>query len=97
MTEGRTLHVMIHGQVQGVSFRAWTQHQAELHGLTGWVRNRMNGSVEAVFSGPAYLVDVMLKACRQGPAGALVESVEILDGSEADLDLPERFEIRRTA
>jgi acylphosphatase len=91
MTEGRTLHVLIHGRVQGVSFRAWTQHQAELHGLNGWVRNRIDGSVEAVFSGPADLVEVMLKACRQGPAGALV------GGREADPDLPARFEIRRTA
>src|SRR3712207_7822148 len=69
MTDIRTLHVQIHGRVQGVSFRAWTQHLAELHGLRGWVRNRRDGSVEAVFSGPADLVQVMLKACHQGPAG----------------------------
>ncbi len=97
MSEDQTRHVQIHGRVQGVSFRAWTQHLAELHGLRGWVRNRRDGSVEAVFSGPANLVEVMLKACHQGPAGALVENIEILDGSEADLDLAERFEIRRTA
>lgn len=96
MTEHRALHVLIHGRVQGVSFRAWTQHLAELHGLRGWVRNRRDGSVEAVFSGPADLVEVMLKACHQGPAGALVETVETLDSSEEDLDLAERFEIRRT-
>ncbi|KFG68585.1 acylphosphatase [Microvirga sp. BSC39] len=96
MTESRTIHVLIHGRVQGVSFRAWTQHLAELHGLRGWVRNRQDGSVEAVFSGPADLVAVMLKACRQGPAGALVESVETIDGADADLGPPERFEIRRT-
>ena len=97
MTDIRTLHVQIHGRVQGVSFRAWTQHLAELHGLTGWVRNRQDGSVEAVFSGPEDLVQVMLKACHQGPAGAAVESIETLESSEADLDLPARFEIRRTA
>ncbi|WP_409564946.1 acylphosphatase [Microvirga sp.] len=97
MTENRTVHALIHGRVQGVSFRAWTQHLAELHGLKGWVRNRRDGSVEAVFSGPADLVQVMLKACRQGPGGALVESIDTLDGNEADLDLAERFEIRRTA
>jgi len=96
MTESRTIHVLIHGRVQGVSFRAWTQHLAELHGLRGWVRNRQDGSVEAVFSGPADLVAVMLKACRQGPAGALVESVETIDGADADPGPPERFEIRRT-
>ncbi len=96
MTENRTLHVLIHGRVQGVSFRAWTQHQAELHDLKGWVRNRMDGSVEAVFSGPADLVEVMLKACHQGPAGAVVEDIETLDSKDADADLAERFEIRRT-
>ncbi|MBF9197858.1 acylphosphatase [Microvirga terrestris] len=96
MSESRTLHVLIRGRVQGVSFRAWTQHQAELHGLKGWVRNRRDGSVEAVFSGPADLVQVMLKACHQGPAGAVVETIETLDGSEGDRDLPTRFEIRRT-
>ena len=96
MTERRTAHVLIHGRVQGVSFRAWTQHQAQLHGLKGWVRNRTDGSVEAVFSGPADLVEVMLKACRHGPAGAFVEDVEILDGEVIDADLADRFEIRRT-
>jgi len=97
MSEDQTVHVLIHGRVQGVSFRAWTQHLAELHGLRGWVRNRRDGSVEAVFSGPADLVQVMLKACHRGPAGALVENVETIDGSDADSDLAERFEIRRTA
>jgi acylphosphatase len=97
MTESQTLHVLIHGRVQGVSFRAWTQHLAELHGLKGWVRNRRDGSVEAVFAGPTDLVQVMLKACHQGPAGAIVENIEILDASEADLALPERFEVRRTS
>jgi acylphosphatase len=97
MSENRTVHVLIHGRVQGVSYRAWTQHLAELHGLKGWVRNRRDGSVEAVFSGSADLVEVMLKACHQGPAGALVENVEILQSGEEDPDLAERFEIRRTA
>jgi acylphosphatase len=96
MTESRTAHVLIHGRVQGVSFRAWTQHQAQLHGLKGWVRNRMDGSVEAVFSGPTDLVEIMLKACHQGPAGAFVEDVETLDGQGGEADLAERFEIRRT-
>ena len=97
MSENRTVHVLIHGRVQGVSYRAWTQHLAELHGLKGWVRNRQDGSVEAVFSGSADLVEVMLKACHQGPAGALVENVEILQSGETDPDLTDRFEVRRTA
>jgi|SRR5919107_639244 acylphosphatase len=97
MDENRTSHVVIHGLVQGVSFRAWTQHQAELHGLRGWVRNRRDGTVEAVFSGPGNLVDVMLKACREGPAGSRVEKVEILARGEPDFNASGRFEIRGTA
>jgi acylphosphatase len=72
----KAVQVVIRGRVQGVGFRAWVQHQAELHGLGGWVRNRADGAVEAVFSGPADLVDVMLKACESGPRSARVEQVE---------------------
>ena len=72
----KAVQVVIRGRVQGVGFRAWVQHQAELHGLGGWVRNRADGTVEAAFSGPADLVDVMLKACESGPRGARVEQVE---------------------
>ncbi|HEV7874008.1 MAG TPA: acylphosphatase [Enterovirga sp.] len=72
----KAVRVVIRGRVQGVGFRAWVQHQAELHGLGGWVRNRADGTVEAVFSGPADLVDVMLKVCENGPRGARVEQVE---------------------
>ncbi len=96
VTENRTTHVLIHGRVQGVSFRAWTQHQAELHGLKGWVRNRRDGTVEAVFSGPKNLVEVMLKACHEGPAGSRVERVEILDRGDLQFDASGRFEIQRT-
>jgi acylphosphatase len=78
MNAHRTVHVLIHGRVQGVGFRAWTHHQAELHGLSGWVRNRRDGAVEAVFSGPDELLETMLRACEQGPRGAAVERVEVL-------------------
>ncbi|WP_201831497.1 acylphosphatase [Microvirga zambiensis] len=97
MTENRTLHILIHGRVQGVSFRAWTQHQAQLHGLSGWVRNRRDGTVEAVLSGPANLVDVMLKACHEGPSGSRVERVEVIAGVRPEDELSSRFEIRGTA
>ena len=85
MNERRIVHVGIHGRVQGVGFRAWTQHQAELHGLEGWVRNRRDGSVEAVFAGPPEAVEAMLKACRQGPRGSVVDSVDVRDDGEAAL------------
>ena len=98
MEPNRVVHVIIRGRVQGVGFRAWTQHQAELRGLAGWVRNRRDGSVEALFSGPDAAVGAMLKACREGPAGSRVERVE---SEEADLatvpqPAPGRFEVLRT-
>jgi len=96
MAENRTVHVLIQGRVQGVGFRAWTQHQAQLHGLKGWVRNRSDGAVEAVFSGPDDLVEVMLKACHQGPAGSVVERVEVSEGAHADIESSDGFGVRRT-
>ena len=97
MTSNRTLHVLIHGRVQGVGFRAWTHHQAELHGLTGWVRNRRDGTVEAVFSGPGDLVDAVLKACRQGPRGSVVERIEPLEDGGAENGPWDGFEVRETS
>ncbi len=92
----RIAHVLIHGRVQGVGFRAWTHHQAELHGLKGWVRNRHDGSVEAVFAGSGEMVEVMLKACHQGPAGSLVQLVEPVEGADPNLADVDGFEVRRT-
>lgn len=77
VSERERVHITIRGRVQGVGFRAWTAHQGELRGLTGWVRNRPDGSVEAVIAGPTDAVDLMLKACGQGPLGARVDAVEI--------------------
>ncbi len=91
-----TLHVLVHGRVQGVGFRAWIHHQAELHGLTGWVRNRRDGTVEALFSGPEHLLDVMLKACRQGPRGSVVERVEPVEGGGAESGPFDGFDVRET-
>jgi acylphosphatase len=96
MTASKTVHVLIQGRVQGVGYRAWTHHQAELHGLKGWVRNRRDGAVEAVFSGPEDLVEVVLKACRQGPRGAVVERVEQLSSNESSVNPSGRFEVRET-
>jgi acylphosphatase len=85
MSVRRVVHVRICGVVQGVGFRAWTQHQAELHGLEGWARNRRDGSVEAVFAGPSEIVDAILKACRQGPRGSRVEDVDAQETDEGAL------------
>ena len=74
-TEVTTVRAEIRGRVQGVNYRMWTQAQARILGLAGWVRNRADGSVEATFQGPASAVSAMLDACRVGPAHAIVESV----------------------
>jgi acylphosphatase len=75
----RTVTVRIEGRVQGVYYRAWTDRTARSLGLDGWVRNREDGSVEAVFSGPTKQVDEMLRACADGPTDAKVTKVTITD------------------
>lgn len=72
---GRAVHVAITGLVQGVGYRAWVEREAQLRGLSGWVRNRRDGSVEAVFAGDHGMVEQMLLACGQGPRMAEVEAV----------------------
>src|SRR6202051_4769300 len=67
--------VMITGRVQGVGYRAWVDHQARNHNLEGWVRNRRDGSVEALFAGPENLVSEMVARCRRGPSSARVDDV----------------------
>jgi acylphosphatase len=71
--------VKIEGRVQGVYYRAWTHDTAHSLGLDGWVRNASDGSVEAVFSGPAPAVEEMLKLCADGPRDAKVTAVTITD------------------
>ena len=68
------LHVMIRGRVQGVGYRAWVEDQATACGLEGWVRNRRDGSVEAVFAGPEAVVADMIALCRHGPPSSRVEA-----------------------
>lgn len=79
----KSVDVVISGRVQGVSYRAWTEREARARGLAGHVRNRRDGAVEAVFSGPEADVDAMLAACRQGPPGASVEDVAARARAEA--------------
>lgn len=89
----RAVRVRITGLVQGVGYRDWTQREAHSRGLDGWVRNRRDGSVEAVLSGPAEAVAGMLEACRSGPRSAEVEAVE----SEAwNVPIAEGFSVKPT-
>jgi acylphosphatase len=88
-----TVHIIIRGRVQGVAFRAWTEVAALEHGLEGWVRNRRDGAVEALFAGPEEIVLTMVEACRQGPPGARVDAVDQRDGTTEDLALRRHGEL----
>ena len=70
-------HVIITGRVQGVFFRAETQREAHRLGVLGWVRNRPEGTVEAVFEGDELLVKQAIEWCRQGSAMASVKDVQV--------------------
>lgn len=77
MTDGDiAVKVRIKGRVQGVFFRAWTEEQAEELGIRGWVRNRRDGSVEALFQGAEPVVRHMIERCHEGPAHARVEAID---------------------
>ena len=76
MAHERKLRAIVAGRVQGVWFRAWTAEEARDLGIDGWVRNRRDGSVEAVFAGAAADVEAMLALWRRGPPLARVERVE---------------------
>jgi acylphosphatase len=71
------VHLRIRGRVQGVYFRASTVYEAQNLGLTGWVRNCPDGSVEAVAEGARDKIDELIAWCRRGPSGARVENVAL--------------------
>ena len=74
---GATVSVRLHiqGRVQGVWYRGWAVAEAEALGLAGWVRNRRDGSVEALISGPEPAVRAMIERCHRGPPAARVERI----------------------
>ena len=93
-------HVVVRGVVQGVGYRAFVEHEALRSGLEGWVRNRRDGTVEAVFSGADDVVATVIEACRRGPSAARVEAVDAQEGDAALLAQRrpgERFSVLRTA
>lgn len=93
-TPVRTVHLRIEGRVQGVGFRYWTRKQADRLGLDGWVRNRRDGAVEAVFSGAPDAVTTMEQRCATGPPGAGVTSVHLIQEGGG---VKSGFEIKTTA
>ena len=86
--------LIVHGRVQGVWFRGWTVDQAEELGLDGWVRNRRDGAVEILASGPDEAVAELIARCRRGPPAAQVERIE---EQESDETPPPGFTQRPTA
>jgi acylphosphatase len=82
-------HVTISGMVQGVGYRAFVDYMARSHDLEGWVRNRRDGNVEAVFAGAAEMVTAMIEECRRGPSSARVDAVQ--DGAAG----PDMLRLRR--
>lgn len=92
--EQDTKYLRIHGTVQGVSYRAWTQETAQRMLLTGWVRNiRKDKSVEAVVTGDPDQVQKFISTLYKGPPDAKVTVIEVKDGIDEEL---KNFEIRDT-
>tara|TARA_R110000787_G_scaffold199432_3_gene310510 strand:+ start:540 stop:860 length:321 start_codon:yes stop_codon:yes gene_type:complete len=81
-----TIRVRIEGRVQGVWYRAWTVKQAEKRSVSGWVRNRSDGSVEALFRGSECTVRDMVELCRKGPPAARVKRVSQVSAGDGDGD-----------
>lgn len=90
----QAVHLRITGAVQGVGYRDWTMRQAYELDLRGWVRNRGDGSVEAVVTGDPDSVKTLITACRKGPPMARVETVEVTDWTQP---LGDSFEFLPTA
>jgi acylphosphatase len=83
--------VVVHGLVQGVFFRDTVRRRAQTTGVSGWVRNNWNGTVEAVFEGEPDAVARLVAFCQEGPRGAQVDRVEVVEEAPEDL---RGFEIR---
>ncbi|KAG6639837.1 acylphosphatase-like isoform X1 [Carya illinoinensis] len=89
----RTVRVVVKGRVQGVFYRNWTVENAVQLGLKGWVRNKRDGSVEALFSGNPDAVQEMEQRCRRGPPDAMVTGLQVFPTSD---DPGSGFERKRT-
>lgn len=85
----RAARLRIVGRVQGVGYRDWAISAGQRLGLKGWVRNRTDGSVEALIAGDDAAVGAMIDACLSGPAYARVEKVDVMTAAEAEM--PEGF------
>lgn len=87
--------VVIEGRVQGIGYRYFARSAARRLGVAGWVRNRSDGSVEALLSGPADAVEALIAELRRGPPGAMVLRFRLAETAETEL-APPVFEVRST-
>ncbi len=85
--------IVVTGRVQGVFYRGWTVATARALGVTGWVRNRTDGSVEILACGRIEALDRLIEACRSGPPAAKVEGVDVSDAADP---CPDDFASRPT-
>jgi acylphosphatase len=82
--------VVVHGRVQGVFFRDTARERARAHGVAGWITNRSDGAVEAVFEGDAEAVERLVRFCETGPPRASIDRVEVIEEEPEGLT---RFEV----
>ena len=84
--------IVVGGRVQGVGFRAFVEERALATGVAGWVRNRMDRTVECVIAGDPAAVEAIIAACRSGPLSARVDRCEVTEAGEGDLAVVRRGE-----
>src|ERR1700692_1422318 len=92
-------HITFRGRVQGVGYRAFVEYEALTRGIEGWVRNRRDGTVEAVFAGPEKSVNEMIETCRHGPLPAHVDAINQREATSDELKARapgEMFSVLRT-
>jgi acylphosphatase len=89
-----TVHLIIHGKVQGVFYRASAREKAEALGITGWVKNTDEGAVEMIATGSQHQLDEFISWCRKGPSKAVVTKIAVHDLQEQSFN---RFSIERTS
>ena len=92
-----TRHLLIRGRVQGVGFRNYLEYKAQQLGISGWVRNRNDGSVEAVVHGTEAAVSEIIECAYRGPRASQVSGVTVSDGGASGDDFGGRLETRPTA
>jgi acylphosphatase len=96
-TRNIAVTLRIHGRVQGVGYRAWAVHRARQLGLSGWVRNLTDGTVEAYAQGNQDAISTFIAACQAGPPGARVSDIRSLNRESDPPPIPSGFQQKPTA